>query len=555
MLSILSIVFISIHFEPGCFAIKKKYCTFVADTRIDMKVNYRIIIVFFLELIAITNLINARTTHNEPNGFTWYEESELIDRSNPRRGDYNWADDINGHDLFGRTYGITFHCVDADDEGQFAVTQLFGAGDYREGLYTRDGKCILSPESGPVVFDKRFRSGSNYYFIARDEDSNNHWQYGIIDDKGKIVVPFIYKKIENTVYNGERNLENCLYVEIGTGSEGIVRLDGSYVIKPEMNKHVYSKGPFIEASLPTPNSRTLMNYEGDILVNNALEIYNQPSDSRFKIIMPDDCIGFLGYDGKWILSPDLGYSDFVEFTDNSGKSYFKIKKNGLYGVLGSSRNEILPCEFEDIEYIGGNFFKFKSGDFWGVVTDLGKVIIPTSRGYDSIGKYSMIQKTIPFTKAGSRGECNSRGTVLSIHKVQSATQNKETTNHSANSPLSVGNKNGNNSLNSPFIDGKKYAIFIMVTDEEIPLKGNNYLIKNGNKIIMTFQDYCQREYIIKSPFKKEAFPGLTSCEVSGGPWKGNGKFAVQLLDKTYFVFFGGGMNDPTEFYISTKPVD
>lgn len=527
----------------------------MAYTRTDMKVNYRIIIVFLLELIAITNLINARTTHNEPNGFTWYEESELIDRSNPRRGDYNWADDINGHDLFGRTYGITFHCVDANDEGQFAVTQLFGAWDYREGLYARDGKCILSPESGPTVFDKRFRSGSNYYFIARKKDGDNYLRYGIIDEKGKIIVPFIYESMENTVYKGKKDLENCLYVEDKADSKGIVRLDGSYVIKPERNVFIGGEGAFIEVSFWDTKTSSLLTYDGEVLVNKAHLILDQPLNSRFKIIMPDDCIGFLGYDGKWILSPDLGYSDFVEFTDNSGKSYFKVKKNGLYGVLGSSRNEILPCEFEDIEYIGGNFFKFKSGDFWGVVTDLGKVIIPTSRGYDSIGKYSTIQKTIPFTKAGSRGECNSRGTVLSIHKVQSATQNNETTNHSANSPLSAGNKNRNNSSNCPFIDGKKYAIITMETDEEIQLKGNNYLIKNGNKIIMTFQDYCQREYIIESPFKKEAFPGLTSCEVSGGPWKGNGKFAVQLLDKTYWVFFGGGMNDPTEFYISTRPVD
>ena len=444
--------------------LSKKICSFVANICKTMKINRRILILSLLALIAGTNFLNARTTHNEPNGFTWYEESELIDRSNNRRGDYNWAYDINGHDLFGRTYGIAFHCVDADDEGQFAVKQLFGTSDYREGLYSRDGKCILSPELGPVDFTKRFRSGGNYYFIAHKLESDYSSRYGIIDDKGKILVPFIYKRIDNTVHKGKRDLENCLYVEDKTGSEGIVRLDGSHIIKPEVNKHVYVKGPFIEASLPTPNSPTLMNYEGDILMSNASDIYDQPSCSRFKIKMPDGRVGFLGYDGKWILSPDLGYSDFLEFTDNSGKSYFKVKKNGLYGVLGSGRKAILPCEFEDIEYIGGNFFKFKSGDFWGVVTDLGRVIIPTSRGYDSIGKYSTIQKTIPFTKAGSRGECNSRGTVLSIHKAPPAPQ-----------------KSAGIFPNLP--DGKYEITSVIIGETEIaPKNTGNYVIISGKKI-------------------------------------------------------------------------
>lgn len=496
----------------------------------------------------------ARTEekHVEPNGFIWHEYIELIYPEYGRRnGYYSYTYDNNGKSLFGKTRAVTFHCIDAKDEGQFTVRRL---KEDVEDLYSRNGELIFKPTAKNFRFSKRFRNGDKYYYEVYQWSRERSTRYGVIDDKGNQLVPIDYRSIENS-YMDRIGLENCLLVEkeIGTG-RGLIKLDGSVILKPEYK--VTDSGPFLKfIRSDNLDSYTLTTPEGDVLVRDAKEIFSQSWASRLKITMPNHTIGYLDYNGNWIVSPDLGYTYIDESSIGADKSYCKVGKNGMRGILDSTQKEILPCEFEDIEYIGGDFFKFKSGDFWGVINVNGKIIIPTSRGYNSIGKYSTIQKTIPFTKAESRGECNSRGSVLSLHKAKRATQEIVPQKYSTNSSQSIGNRNRNNSLNCPFIEGKKYAIIIMQTDQEIHLKGDNYLIKKGNKIIMTFQDNYPREYIIESPFKKEPLIGLTSCEVSGGPWKGKGKLAVQQMGKSYFVFFGGGMNDPTEFTVSTKPVD
>lgn len=486
--------------------------------------NIAFYIFFALVLITGSDVISARTTtHREPNGFTWIENSEPIRRDNPREGNYVRASDTSYRDLFGRTRGVTFHCLGANDEGQFTVTQKVKSEyRYTEGLYSRDGRCILAPESGPTKFKERIRIGNDYGFIALYIDKELKSRFGVIDDKGKLVIPYSYSRLTNQLYNGKRSLENFLLAEKETGCQGLVRFDGSFIIYPENDTYIHAYGPFIESSSPT-KGRTLITYDGEILVENARGILDMPSESRLRITMPDGNIGFMGYDGSWILSPDAGYSEFLTFTDDSDKTFYKVKKNGRYGVLDSSRKAVLPCEFENIEYIGGNLFKFKSGDFWGVVNSIGKVIIPTSRGYDSIGRYSSIQKTIPFTKAGDKGECNSKGTVIVLHKAP-RTQ-RSTAGIFPNLP-----------------DGKYKIVSLILGGTEIaPKNTDNYIVLSGKKITVILGGVQQSTATVTSVPKGSY--SLSAKAMSGGreitvdvlPYGENNTILISLDNTGYVI--------------------
>ena len=67
--------------------------------------------------------------------------------------------------------------------------------------------------------------------------------------------------------------------------------------------------------------------------------------------------------------------------------------------------------------------KFKINDCWGLMNFTGKIIIPSSRGYTSIGSYLKSQKTFPYTMYGYKGECDAvTGRQLSKIKVETTQQ-------------------------------------------------------------------------------------------------------------------------------------
>ncbi len=99
---------------------------------------------------------------------------------------------------------------------------------------------------------------------------------------------------------------------------------------------------------------------------------------------------------------------------------FTIKKvKDKYGLYSPNGTEIIPLECAELAHIGKTLFKFKteSDGFWGVINTNGKIVVPTTRGYTDIGKYSNLTKSISFKKIGYKGEFNLYGKQLSCIKT------------------------------------------------------------------------------------------------------------------------------------------
>lgn len=455
----------------------------------------KVIVLFFL--CCLNSAFARKVTHTELNGYVWYEEITQV-----RSGQQSYihrAFDTSGKDIFGKTYGIKFHCIGTDDEGQFIVTHKFDPTSYGEGIYSKDGTCISPPESHKFIY-KRFKSGDRYYYITHAINDNFHSLYGVIDDMGNEILPAVFEGLSFEIYGSKKALNGFLCVEkYHTTSEGLIDFNGNYIIEPEEHNFIQGNDRFIEAH--TKNGYSLLTYDGEFIVKDTRVIIEEEPEHRYKVYMKNGSMGYLDYSGNWILSPDLGYSDFVDFIGPSNNTFYKAKslQNNIYGILDNSGGEILPCEFEEIEYIGGEYFKFKSGTSWGVVTLQGKIIIPTSRGYDSIGRYSSIQKTIPFTKSDYKGECNSSGKQISFHK--------DTT------PSSQATKNSGQTTNlifgQPYLTlDKKYTISKVIDTSGISSKIPNLTLELSDSSLGLIINIYRGEKVIAAhfinPFKKSA---------------------------------------------------
>lgn len=147
--------------------------------------------------------------------------------------------------------------------------------------------------------------------------------------------------------------------------------------------------------------------------------------------------------GKWIAlgwmldSEGKGIRGTKESITYNGATYYIVSRDGLYGLTDANGNEIVAKEMEKIEVAGANNrLKFKQNGSWGLMNFLGKILIPTSRGYTSIGKYSKTQKTFAYTMYGYKGECDINGRQISKIKVAEPRQNTSVASSSSSSSTS-----------------------------------------------------------------------------------------------------------------------
>lgn len=392
--------------------------------------------VLFVAILYPCSMYAEMVLHTEKNGFKWYlnikqpysyieYDAYSFDKKCLIKGDVN--DEIH------------YFCIAEDDPGRFIYSQYQKGGNYLNKLYDSEGNFIAILDAKQCIDDdnircgeiKRIKFGSSYYFLIRDYRRGTGELYGVIDDSGRTTVAFGKDEISDKLYSLDGVLEGCLIIGNNYENCGFIRPNGEDIIPKKYGNKAYGEGDCI--LFYSNNGKSLLTRSGELLIKDAKNITKR--DTVFDITLQDNTKGIFSLKDKhWIASPNWGFDYLEEFKGPNKAKFYQVREvsSKQYGIVDLEGNEIMPCEFEYIEYIGGNFFKFKSGPNWGVVTTKGKVIIPTSRGYSSIGKYSSIQKRIPFTKPGYTGECNSLGTQVSLIKAPSTGSRTGTSSNPSN---------------------------------------------------------------------------------------------------------------------------
>lgn len=117
-----------------------------------------------------------------------------------------------------------------------------------------------------------------------------------------------------------------------------------------------------------------------------------------------------------------GSYDEVKTVENGGNKFFRVKKDGHYGLVNDIGHEIVPTEMEALESAGTGYLRYKLNGFWGLMDYAGKIIIDTDRGYTSIGDFVTFTKRFPYTMTGFKGECDINGRQISKIKVETPPQ-------------------------------------------------------------------------------------------------------------------------------------
>ena len=142
------------------------------------------------------------------------------------------------------------------------------------------------------------------------------------------------------------------------------------------------------------------------------------------------------------------YASAVELKDDNTK-YWKVSKNGRYGLTDAEGKVIVPTEMDALESAGTGYLRYKLNGFWGVMNYAGKIIIDTDRGYTSIGDFKTFNKRFAYTMAGYKGECDATGRQISKIKVDTPRQNtsvaSSSSSSSSNGSSSSNSNSGNNS--------------------------------------------------------------------------------------------------------------
>jgi len=139
-----------------------------------------------------------------------------------------------------------------------------------------------------------------------------------------------------------------------------------------------------------------------------------------------------------------GYVSAVEMKNGSTK-YYKVSKNGRYGLTDAEGRIIVPVELDVLESAGTGYLRYKLNGFWGLINYQGKVLIDTDRGYTSIGDFKSFNKRFAYTMNGYKGECDATGRQISKIKVDTPRSNTSVASSSGSSSSS--NSSSNNSGN------------------------------------------------------------------------------------------------------------
>ena len=220
------------------------------------------------------------------------------------------------------------------------------------------------------------------------------------------------------------------------GYVGVVNKEGYWVIKQE-----YSKIDF----LPSPNKMYfvvnknkmcgLFDAEGKEIIpasRGYTSIDYDSSKGTFAVAKPR-YTGVCDAQGNEISMTKLpptaddikaegGYASAVEMLNVSTK-YYKVSKNGRYGLTDKEGKVIVPAEMEVLEQAGTGYLRYRLNGFYGVMNYTGKILIDTDRGYTKIGDYVSFTKRFPYEMDGYKGECNNLGVQVSKIKVNTPKQN------------------------------------------------------------------------------------------------------------------------------------
>lgn len=320
--------------------------------------------------------------------------------------------------LKGRKMGIINHqghtiLPQAYDSLRYLSPTLFIACKATKwGLVDRNDK-----PQGTFAYDEIEEFFNQSILMGRVRKGN---KYGLINDKGKVVLQPIYQDVQQTT-----TADNFIVAQ--NGKCGVMDVRGKYVIRPVYEwlraepGNIYVAQKDGKVGLIDTKGKEIVPFlyqnivkDGDLLIIQKDNYYGA-MDMAGTEILPAQYINLSSYKNYII---GIEKSTFVSgLFDRKGEKLFPfvynqvrplsgsndlfvVRDNGLYGVIGIAGKVVLPIKYTQISSLFGNhtdWFVVNKANDQGVVDAKDKIVVPIK--YVSVAPYAqgvyLVQKFFP----------------------------------------------------------------------------------------------------------------------------------------------------------------
>lgn len=248
--------------------------------------------------------------------------------------------------------------------------------DHLSGIYNNKGDIVV-----PFVYEDIGR-----FFKVKIND--HQYKYGVcpvtkngkigfVNTEGTLIIPCQFDKIE----------EDCgLIILRKDGLSGIIRPDGNFIVPCIYEQIVFNSGLWL---VKRDRFFGLLNYDGDVVLPCQYDnicMFNDDNHNPLYLVSKDNLQGVISWEGKEVI-PCL--YDIIEKPISYNMSSCIVAKDGFYGIINIKRHEIphelrkkkgslftfsfnkeevIPCQYEKIEYMKAQRnYKIKKDGLFGLM--------------------------------------------------------------------------------------------------------------------------------------------------------------------------------------------
>lgn len=213
----------------------------------------------------------------------------------------------------------------------------------------------------------------NQSFTSANEFRNgmalvsNDGKFGIINEKGEILVPTAYEAIDYEYLNGKY----IFYVK-NNGKWGVQTSDGKFLLPCEYELLVTSEGKFFKAK--KGGKYGVLKITGQPVLDFKYTFISNGKESKVlpewpAIVMDGKKYGLIEAKGEEVFKPSVDSIFYL------GEGLYGYKKKKDYGILRSNGGYLNEGEFTDIKPFVDKVAMAKKGEKWGYIALGGKFFI------------------------------------------------------------------------------------------------------------------------------------------------------------------------------------
>ena len=205
------------------------------------------------------------------------------------------------------------------------------------GILDVNGNKITEPLFSSITFENL----SSTFIVGIER------KYGVVNVEGQCILRCQYDTIEY-----DENTQNYTFCISCGKKTGVVSLDGFHIVKD-------AQGNIIKVSTD------IVDWCSDFGENNIADVIKHGSLGHINKF--NQFVSF--FEGKELVMPS-GYDFMRDFTCG----YAPVLLGGKYGIVNTELESVIPCEYEYIEALSDDLFKFREDGKWGIIDKSRKLV-------------------------------------------------------------------------------------------------------------------------------------------------------------------------------------